>query len=147
MPNLKIKQLGLRISLFCTKPMHKNKMKLLSILLKRAGKESKELEFGVSFSKNNRDRIFANDTSNSKSWNECSNNGQELLAGRVNGKVFLPDLSLKPEMIYKEEGGRHLKLSQYGKIFSDMNLLNSPKNPLEIELFPRGKKRFWGHFS
>ena len=135
------------MSCFATNPC--TVMKVLSIFLNRVGKERKELEFGVSFAKNERARIFMDDSFNSEAWNKCSNNGQELLAGRVNGKIFLPDRSLRPEMIYEEEGegGTQIKLSQYGKIFSDMNLLNSPKNPLEIELFPRGKKRFWGHFS
>jgi hypothetical protein len=105
----------------------------LSVLLKRAGKESQVLYF-------NYDKkllqILKYDFINQTAWNECSNNDKELLAARVNGKVFLPNRCLKPSMSYKD-GQYQFKLSQFGKEFSDMD--HSTEISLEIEIFPRGK--------
>jgi len=111
----------------------------LSILLKRAGKESKNLIFFYGFIRNKTQNVFA-DLDNSETWDEFLTGGQELLAARVNGKVFLPDRSLKPMGIYKNDQW-NFKLSQFGKEFSEMSASNSVENPLEIELFPRGKIR------
>jgi hypothetical protein len=96
------------------------------VLLKRVGKESQVLYF-------NYDKkllqMCNNDFINHTAWNECSNNDKELLAARVNGKVFLPNRCLK--------GQYQFKLSQFGKEFSDMD--NSTEISLDIEIFPRGK--------
>jgi hypothetical protein len=103
------------------------------VLLKRAGKENQVLYF-------NYDKkllqMFNNNFINQTAWNECSNNDKELLAARVNGKVFLPNRCLKPSMSYKD-GQYQFKLSQFGKEFSDMD--NSTEISLDIEIFPRGK--------
>lgn len=105
----------------------------LSVLLKRAGKESQVLYF-------NYDKkllqILKYDSINHTAWNKCSNNDKELLAARVNGKVFLPNRWLKPSINYKD-GQYQFKLSQFGKEFSDMD--NSTEISLDIEIFPRGK--------
>ena len=118
-------------------------MKSLSIRLKRSGMESKNSKFFFSFENENNATIFTNNVSISKAWNEFSNYGQELLAGKVDGKVFLPDKSLRPTLVYKD-GKKYLKLSQFGKGFCEMNSLKSSKKLLEIELFPRGKIQIQG---
>lgn len=105
----------------------------LSILLKRAGKESKNLYFSAD---TNLVHVSSYILPNSKIWDEFSNNGQELLAARVNGKVFLPDRNLSPSICFKDDRFQ-FKLSQFGKDFVDLN--DSTENPIEIELFPRGE--------
>lgn len=111
----------------------------LSIMLKRAEKAPKFLNFMASIYPGKSPKVIPDSVENVEAWDQIRYEKQELLAAKLNGKVFL----LAPKIIH-ENGLLKFKLAQYGHEFAEFEPV-FPDDPVklgEIEIVPRGKPFF-----